>query len=1525
MTSTTARALPLSSAQEAIWTLEQLHPGNSPYHLPLTLDLDGDLDVPALGAALAALLARHPVLAGAIRSVDGRPRIEPAAQSPVLETTHLDPTDLADLTHLTQAEIRRPFDLEHGPLLHARLLVTGPRRSRLVVVAHHVVFDGASKDIFVRDLLRLYRSGGRRIDPDLPAMESLVRQEHQRMRDAREAAQRFWRQGATDVSEVVLPGGRRPPVRWARPAAACDIDFDPSFPRRLDEVVRATGATRFEILLTVLQILLLRYGNEKHSVAVDFGTRGTEARDSIGAFVNELPVRAALSPELTVREAIGTVTAAVREVSTHRSVPLGEALGANVPARPAPVSMSYRRRPLPLPELAEHLPVRVKVEAALFAPAQRPDLHLNVLDSGARIEASLRYALDVLSESEARRTATHVRDLAEAVLSNPEARLGELSLMTARERSQVLLSGRRTDAPAPGDNLHVLLERQAARTPEAIAVVAGEAGEQELTYAQVHHRAGILAGRLSSEGVGPESVVAVCAERSTELVVALVAVLGAGAAFLPLDPELPDERLAFMLRDSGAAVVLTQPRLESRLSRLGARVVLLSESPTPVAPTVAARAENAAYLIYTSGSTGVPKGVVTTHRGIVNRLLWMQHRYRLQEDDVVLQKTPIGFDVSVWEFFWPLLTGARLVLCPPGAHRDPGRLRQIIADHAVTTVHFVPSMLAAFLSETAETAETAGAQVACASLRRIICSGEELPLTLAQQALEVLPGELHNLYGPTEAAIDVSAWPCRPDALVGADRVPIGRPIDNTALYVLDPQLRPVPFGVPGELCIGGTAPARGYLKRPGLTAERFRPDPYGEPGSRLYRTGDLARLRPDGVLEYLGRLDNQVKVSGVRLELGEVENALRAQPGIREAAAAVRDGGATGGTGDPRLVGYVVVHEGLQLDRTALRQGLRAWLPEQTVPSILVELPTLPLSPNGKLDRAALPDPPREQRDRNLDAPARTDEEMTVRQVWGEVLGSGPAADEDFFEAGGTSLLAVRLAALVRSRTKRDVTLRDVFDHRTPSALAAVVRRASPAGTEPSASRPVPGRPSRSQDRIPTTYLQTEHWHREHRGVATQAGISLLYRLRGSLDVAALRRSITELVQRHEVLRTTYHQERDVVFGMVTPVAGIDIALIDLGALPAAQRTEVADRRLVEAADAPYDLSQGPVLRVTLVRLSDLEHLLLLGVHHIAADDWAVQILTRELGLLYAAEKSGQPVALAPPPLQYRDYVAWQRRQVDERLAANLEFWRRQLTDLPPQLSLPGCVDPGDVHSLRRWRDELDVTPEALNAVADFSRGAGATPFIGVVAAFGMCLAALTGQDDVMIASLFAGRDRVEFEPVVGMFTDLTVFRASLAGDPDFAQMVHRFRTVTLDAHQHKDIHLRQFAREIGIGDPSVLQLPIWNIWANATPSRRGRLGIVHDLALDGLEVTGYDPRTDRTQVKPAAIWEGDTLSLVSAGEGGGAQLFVEYNMEFFSDTAARNFSAALSSVLEFVASKPSNRLSAVRRLVGRPRTGRP
>jgi len=577
--------------------------------------------------------------------------------------------------------------------------------------------------------------------------------------------------------------------------------------------------------------------------------------------------------------------------------------------------------------------------------------------------------------------------------------------------------------------LHGLVEAQAARSPDAVAVTFEGA---RLTYRELTARADAVAHRLSGLGVGPETLVAVCAERSLELPVALLGVLKAGAAYLPLDPEYPADRLAFMLADAAAPVVLTQESLRRQLPPTSATVVALDDLADWPAPPAGwrARAGDLAYAIYTSGSTGRPKGVLNTHRGIVNRLDWMQRRYRLDANDVVLQKTPASFDVSVWEFFWPLLAGARMVLARPGGHKDAAYLRDLIRAQGVTTAHFVPSMLGVFLAE--EGAAEADAD-RCRGLRRIICSGEELPADVAARCLQTLPAELHNLYGPTEAAIDVSAWQCTPDALAGLARVPIGGPIQNLRLHVLDPQLRAVPVGLPGELFLGGVGLARGYLRRPGLTADRFVPDPFGPPGSRLYRTGDLARWRPDGTVEFLGRIDGQVKIRGLRIELGEIEAALREQPGVADAAAVVREDV----PGDRRIVAYVVG----DADQAALRTALKRRLPDYMVPSAFTPLDALPLLPNGKLDRRALPQPQR-GRDETAEYTApQPGSQATVAAVWAEVLHvERIGVDDDFFDLGGHSLLAAQVIAKLRKTAGARVSVLDLFKNPTVRAVAALL-----------------------------------------------------------------------------------------------------------------------------------------------------------------------------------------------------------------------------------------------------------------------------------------------------------------------------------------------------------------------------------------------------------------------------------------------------------------------------------------------------
>jgi len=664
------------------------------------------------------------------------------------------------------------------------------------------------------------------------------------------------------------------------------------------------------------------------------------------------------------------------------------------------------------------------------------DLTLSLTEENARLVGTMEYSADLYDEKTVRRLLEHYRKLLEGVVAKPEESVSRLPLLNETERQQLLVgwNDTRVEYAESGMCLHELFEQQAARTPAAVALVfEGE----ELSYRELEKRAEQLAGRLRSLGVGPEQLVGVCMERSVGMVVALLAILKAGGAYVPLDPEYPQERLTFMVQDARLKLVLTSERQRALVDQWEVPVRSVDgdwEETEEVTDAAAEKAipENLAYVIFTSGSTGTPKGAMNTHRAILNRLLWSQQQYQLSTSDRVLQKTTFSFDVSVWEFFWPLITGARLVLARPGGHQDPNYLADLIKDQQITTVHFVPSMLQVFLDE--EVFER------CQSLKRVMCSGEALTPRLTERFFDSLSTELHNLYGPTEAAVEVTYWACSPD---GQDRtVPLGRPIGNVEIYVLGAGMEPVPVGVLGELHIGGIAVARGYFNRPGLTAEKFIPNPFSDqPGARLYKTGDVARFLPDGNVEFVGRADQQIKIRGYRIELGEIEVALLGHPSVGEAAVVAR---AVAG-GDTRLIAYLVAAQGKEYDIDALRSYLRTRLPEYMIPSIFMRLDELPLTQSGKVDRRRLPEPDRSRPDqeRGYEAPRNSVEE-SVAAIWSELLDvEQVGVNDNFFELGGHSLLATQVLSRVREKLGVSIAVRRVFETPTVAAMAQLVAQA--------------------------------------------------------------------------------------------------------------------------------------------------------------------------------------------------------------------------------------------------------------------------------------------------------------------------------------------------------------------------------------------------------------------------------------------------------------------------------------------------
>ncbi|MBN1567730.1 MAG: amino acid adenylation domain-containing protein, partial [Acidobacteria bacterium] len=929
------------------------------------------------------------------------------------------------------------------------------------------------------------------------------------------------------------------------------------------------------------------------------------------------------------------------------------------------------------------------------------------------------------------------------------------------------------------------------RTPDAVALVFEG---RQLTYRELNSRANQLARYLKKQGAGPESIVGICMERSLEMVIALYAALKAGAAYVPIDPEYPADRIAFMLEDAQAPIILTQEPFREKLKSASAIVICLDtenaaiENESEQLPQSGVTAENAAYMIYTSGSTGKPKGVINTHRGIINRLLWMQDEYRLMSGDAVMQKTPFGFDVSVWEFFWPLIAGARLIIAKPQGHRDSRYLIDLIAEEQITTIHFVPSMLRIFLQD--PDVQT------CRSLKRVLCSGEALPADLQNAFFKRLPAvTLHNLYGPTEAAVDVTSWDCRPN--FDEQIVPIGRPIANIRIYILDKTLQPVPVGVPGELHIGGIGVARGYHNRPELTAEKFIADPFSrDPGARLYKTGDLARYRADGNIEYLGRMDFQVKIRGFRIELEEIEATLGQHPGLGAVAVVAKEDM----PGEKYLAAYLTpaTKEAEIPAVTELRSFLRQKLPGYMIPSVFITLSAMKLTSSGKVDRRALPEPDRlrPELQEGYVAP-RTPIEEALAAIWSEVLGvERIGIHNNFFELGGHSLMATRAVSYVRNVFKTDLPLQRLFESPTIAGLAEYIRFALNEGRQ--AYTPALVAVSR-EETLSLSFAQQRLWFLEQWNPGSPVyNIPLIFRVLGQLNYSILEQSINEIVRRHEALRTTFAEEQGQPVQRIEDGDAWKLTVIDLSPLPVEEQKSEVCRLTAEGARRPFNLTQWPLFRASVLHLSEQEHVLVLVMHHIVTDGWSHGVFLRELRRLYEAFSRDEPSPLPPLPIQYADYTVWQRQWLQgESLERELQYWKNQLHGLA-MLELPTDHPRPPIQGYQGSRRPFILPSSLVQSLKDLSRREGTTLFMTLLAAFQTQLHRYSGQSDIAVGSPIANRSRAELEGLIGFFVNTLVLRSNLEGNPAFRELLSRVREVALGAYAHQDLPFEKLVEEL-------------------------------------------------------------------------------------------------------------------------------
>ncbi|GAA4238441.1 hypothetical protein GCM10022254_54400 [Actinomadura meridiana] len=1064
----------------------------------------------------------------------------------------------------------------------------------------------------------------------------------------------------------------------------------------------------------------------------------------------------------------------------------------------------------------------------------------------------------------------------------------------------VLTAWNETARDLPATTLPALIEARAARTPDRVAVTDDAA---EVTYAELDARANRLAHRLIEQGAGPGRVVAVAVPRSVELMVGLLAVLKAGAAYLPIDTGYPAERIAYMLGDADPVLLLISPAVQDGLSTSVPCVSLapdagsaegsdpddrFAETLTDETRTRALTPQDAAYVIYTSGSTGRPKGVIVPHAGIVNRLLWMQHEYGLEADDRVLQKTPAGFDVSVWEFFWPLIAGATLVMARPDGHRDPAYLAEIIQTRRITTIHFVPSMLQAFVDEPDA--------ASCTGLRRVICSGEALPARLCARFREILDVGLHNLYGPTEASVDVTYWKC--DHEPGQTSIPIGGPVWNTRLHVLDADLRPVPVGTEGELYLAGAQLARGYLNRPSLTAERFVADPFGPPGSRMYRTGDLVRWRADGVLDYIGRVDFQVKIRGQRIELGEIEAVLGGHPAVAQALVDAREDH----RGERRLVGYLVAGADAVPDPAELREHLAESLPDHMIPAAFVVLDVFPLTPNGKVDRKALPEP--RLRVGGGRAPGTPEEERLCGLV-ADVLGlQDVGADDDFFELGGHSLLAARLAGRVRRAFGAEIGVQSVFENPTVAGLVRVIDVAAPA-------RPALARRDRPES-VPLSPAQWQMWflnrmatpgerERERDGAGAGEGASAVYniplalRLSGGLDIDALRHALGDVIGRHEALRTVYPETDGMPHQVVMASADPPLQVVETSAARLAAE-------LAAGAGRGFDLAAAPPIRCTLFVLAPDDHVLLIVVHHIAMDGWSFGPLARDLSRAYAARSEGRVPELAPLPVQYADYALWQRElqgdvsDPSSLVGGQLAYWWAALGGLPDQLELPTDRPRPARPSQCGSTVPIDVDPAAHARMLGLAQSTGTSLFMVVQAGFATLLTRLGAGTDIPLGSPVAGRDDDALDDLVGCFINTLVLRTDTSGDPTFAEVLARVRAADLAAYGHADL---PFDRVVEALNPvrSLALHPLFQVMLVLQNTPRGQ------FEFPGLAVGREYVHTGTARL--------DLVVDLTEQPGGGLHGTLEYSTDLYDRATAHRLAGWLVRLLDALAADPDQPIS--------------
>lgn len=1493
---------PLSFAQERIWFLHQIAPGSAAYNMSMAVGLDGELKIREIERSCEAVIHRHASLRACFPEVDG------AIQQSIVEPTRV-PLGLIDLTGLAHREqdaalraavaihSRCPFDITSGPLIRLELVKLRNSRYVLLLNLHHIVADGWSLQIIVRELAEFYGAlaAGKPVEaPPLPIQYAdYAHWQRQRAQQEKiESGREFWRRKLLDAPRSLdLPAGKSAEGVISNSAATYNLAFRREVVENLNRYCKTNRVTQFTVLLSVFSVLLHRYTSQ-----VDFviGTSVSnrerkELEGLVGPCMENLPLRIDMSGDPRVSELIARVRETCLEAYAYQELPLTEIVRAIRPEDDAPVFQAmFELEHVFVPPAIPG--VRVTMMAADAATAK---MDLDVVVSVAGPSMSLRWYYNVsrFGRDTIEALAAHFDRLLKAALNNADTPVSRLQLLDEAEQDRILAYSSGPAFPRAAGSLREMLRTDLA-SADSVALACKEV---RISYGELSARAARVSEMLLDRGISPEQLVGVVADRSIEFWVAMIGILNAGCVYLPIDPKLPAARLAQMLTESACSAILVGGQYHSKLNQAregagqtGNIAVLPLE---PVDPAANSRLcllppiwpESLAYAIFTSGSTGAPKLAMVQHRGLVNHLRAKIAELALAPEDIVAQSASQSFDISLWQTLAPLAAGAQVEVFDDETSSDPMLMVDRLRTAGVTILEIVPMIAAQLLEELRRRGPHAAQR-----LRKLIVTGEAVPAEFCREWLTAFPNiPLINAYGPTECSDDVSHSHIATPPPSRDLSVPIGKPIANTRLYVLDASLALCPFGVPGDLYVGGAAVGRGYWRAPSLTAEKFLPDLYsGSLGERMYRTGDKAKWRRSGELEFLGRADFQVKLRGFRIELGEIEAALVSHPGVLGAAAALVQ---RGGAGGPRLAGYVVPRPGASHSVKDLRQFLEGRLPPWMIPSAFVFLSALPLSSNGKVDRRALPEPSFGAGNASLRA-FQTPTEELLAQIWREVLAQQRIPpDGNFFELGGHSLLATQVASRIRKVFRVELPLRAIFDAPTVMGLA---RRIDEIQKGEEASHD-PIRPAPRDCDLPLSSAQQRLWFLDQWHRSGIYNMPFALRLEGELNLSALRAGLAGVAQRHEILRTVFVATGRGPLQVVKTGGDLQVPVIDLRDLePLARETEA--RRLTGSeAGRTFDLSQAPAVRAALMRFDQREHILLLTLHHIVCDEWSMEVLVKEAALLYEASCKGYPSPLEPLPIQYADYAVWERGpERRAEIERQMDYWRTQLQgmrrlDLTSRRSTPRRSQGG--------REHFWLSKELMDRVRALSKARGVTLFMTLLAAFKALLAHRAGEEDIAVGTDVAGRTRLELEGLIGFFVNQLVMRTNLGQDPTFAELLQRVRRVALDAYAHQDVPFERIVQELRPRREAD-QNPLYGVKLvlQNTPGE--------DLVLSGLKCTQLGTSVATARFDLAIVI--DDSELRSSGT-------LAYNSDLYDGAEARSLVFDYTSVLEQVTSDPGKHLS--------------